>query len=307
MDIDVVLENLTELLTNSVNMTAKFYDIFLNPEPMDVEFQQYTDENELITVIIPNRAKDLRNIRIGKGTPESVLKAPVGTLYVDESTPQLYIKVVGEDWFGWVAIPNQDETVSILEGYLQANNYVKDVDVPPIVEDYLTENNYAKKSDISNATITFLQGGSDKGSITLNQSGNAIIALDGGGEGSVVEQQFIPNSTNPPSCKAITEAGFIKDSAGITDALGYTPYSSSNPNNYVSASNLPEASTGSLGMVKYDGSSIVLNGNSQLSTNGVIERNGGYTERLWVGTEAQYNAITSKDSYTIYIIKDTES
>lgn len=307
MDIDVVLENLVELLTNSVNMTAKFYDIFLNPTPMDVEFQQYNDENELITVVIPNRAKDLKNIRVGKGTPESVLKAPIGTLYIDETTPQLYIKVVGDDWFGWVAIPNQDETISIIQSYLQANNYVKDVDVPPIVEDYLEENNYAKKSDISNATITFLQGGSNKGSITLNQSGNATIALDGGGEGSVVEQHFIDDSTNPPSCKAITEAGFVKDSEGITNALGYTPYSASNPDNYVSASNLPVASTGSLGMVKYDGSSIILNSGSQLEAKGVVEHNNGSTELFWVGTEAQYNAIPSKNSNMIYIIKDTES
>ena len=41
MNIDVLIENVVELLTNTVNMTSKFYDIFLNPEPMDVTLEQY--------------------------------------------------------------------------------------------------------------------------------------------------------------------------------------------------------------------------------------------------------------------------
>lgn len=43
----------------------------------------------------------------------------------------------------------------------------------------------AVTSDISNATISFTQGGVSKGSFTLNQSGNATIALDAGGGSSV--------------------------------------------------------------------------------------------------------------------------
>lgn len=40
-DLNVISENLTELLQNSINMTSVFYDIFLNPEPMDVELKQF--------------------------------------------------------------------------------------------------------------------------------------------------------------------------------------------------------------------------------------------------------------------------
>lgn len=308
MDIDVVIENLVELLTNSVNMTDKFYDIFFNPEPMDVELQQYNSDNKLVTVVIPNRAKDLRNILINLGSPESSIAAPQGTLCIDTSAPQLYIKVEGDDEFGWVPIPNQDETITIIENYLQANGYVTDVDVPPIIENYLEENNYAKKSDISNATISFVQGDSPKGSITLNQSGDTTITLDGGEGGSVVvEQIFSDSSTNPPSCVAIVDAGFIKDSAGIESALGYVPYSSANPDGYINSSNIPRASSSSFGTVKYDNNSISLNSDSQLKVDGVVERNSGSVETFWVGTEAQYNAISSKNASTIYIIKDTES
>jgi len=42
---------------------------------------------------------------------------------------------------------------------------------------------FALTNDISNATITFTQGGTTKGTITLNQSGDQTIALDAGGGG----------------------------------------------------------------------------------------------------------------------------
>lgn len=58
MDINVVAENLAELLTNSVNMTQVYYDLFFNPEPMDITLYQYDDDNKLVEVVIPNRAKD---------------------------------------------------------------------------------------------------------------------------------------------------------------------------------------------------------------------------------------------------------
>ena len=44
MDINVVAENLAELLTNSVNMTQVYYDLFFNPEPMDITLYQYDDD-----------------------------------------------------------------------------------------------------------------------------------------------------------------------------------------------------------------------------------------------------------------------
>ena len=58
MDINVVAENLSELLTNSVNMTQVYYDLFFNPNPMDITLYQYDEDNKLVEVVIPNRAKD---------------------------------------------------------------------------------------------------------------------------------------------------------------------------------------------------------------------------------------------------------
>ena len=57
IDIGVITENITELLQNTVNMTSVFYDVFLNPEPMDVELEQYDNSGQLVKVSVPNRAK----------------------------------------------------------------------------------------------------------------------------------------------------------------------------------------------------------------------------------------------------------
>jgi hypothetical protein len=113
MNMNVIIENLTELLTNTVNMTSVFYDIFLNPEPMDVELQQYNNENRLVTVTIPNRAKDSQIAYNGEGSPEGKLGAPLGAVYVDTTSSRVYVKAEGTyspeiGWpkTGWVIVPS---------------------------------------------------------------------------------------------------------------------------------------------------------------------------------------------------------
>ena len=293
MDINVDIENIVEYLTNSVNITDKFYDIFLNPEPMDVTFEQYNDENKLVEVTIPNRAKDLKNIRAGSSSPEGQVAAPKGTLYIDDSVPQLYIKVDGTNENNWVAIPNQEETVSILEDYLETHGYA--------TKQYVDES-------IGNGTITFTQGGVEKGTITMNQSGDATINFEAGGGGGTgdVDQTYNPESTNAQSGYAIAGAGFLRTSIDIDNALGYVPYDgTTNPNNYIST--IPQASTSDLGVVKIDNSSITLNSNSQIQTSGVIEQKENLNTKFWVGLENDYINLNPKDPNTVYIIKDTES
>lgn len=58
IDINTVIENLNELLTNSVNLTDKYYDLFINPEPMMVDLELFNEDNELVVVTVPNRAQD---------------------------------------------------------------------------------------------------------------------------------------------------------------------------------------------------------------------------------------------------------
>ena len=120
VDINVVAENLAELLTNSTNMASIFYDIFLNPIPMDVTLKQYNDENELVEITIPNRAKDRRIALTGTGSPEGVIEAVPGVCYINEagdgegSGPIVYFKVEGTGSTGWTEVL----TESALDGLI---------------------------------------------------------------------------------------------------------------------------------------------------------------------------------------------
>ena len=139
IDIDVLLENVVELLTNTVNMTAKFYDIFLNPTPMDIELEQYNDQNELITVVFPNRAKDRILTKFGEGSPEGVVVAVMGTMYIDISNSEVYIKVSGDDEYGWIPVSSEENIIPIIRKYLIDNGYV--------TVDYLVEHGYITVDD----------------------------------------------------------------------------------------------------------------------------------------------------------------
>ena len=162
MDINTVDENLVELLTNTVNMTAMFYDIFLNPEPLDIDLQMYNDENELITVTIPNRAKDRITPYVGEGSPEGKEVAPIGAVYVDTATSTVYYKVSGDDAYGWNPMISQASMETFIRTYLEARGYITTtslrtylvtneyVTVPSMAE-YLTVNGYLRGQNLPDA------------------------------------------------------------------------------------------------------------------------------------------------------------
>ena len=68
-------------------------------------------------------------------------------------------------------------------GVLRFNdvNSTKQIDFSLPIEKSGTDYTIATTDDIHNPTITFTQGGTTKGTITLNQSGDQTIALDAGG------------------------------------------------------------------------------------------------------------------------------
>ena len=132
---------------------------------------------------------------------------------------------------------------------------------------------------VNNPTITFTQGGVTKGTITLNQSGNATIAFDAGGSGggavdsvngqtgtvvlTASDVGALPSTTVIPTKTSdlTNDSGYITNSAlsgyatetwvgnqgyitsitssDVTTALGYTPYNSTNPNGYITSADLP--------------------------------------------------------------------
>lgn len=75
------------------------------------------------------------------------------------------------------------------------------------------------------------------------------------------------------------------------------------------------ATRGSVGVVKPDGSTINIDGNGTLSVNNsglninqvdvttkIINQNGNQQMKYWYGSQAQYNAVRTKDASTIYDI-----
>ena len=129
MDINIIAENLTELLQNTVNMTSVYYDLFLNPEPMDVDLTMWSEDGVLETVAVPNRAKMMQFASSGQGAPEGFVEANIGAIYIDELSLIPYIKVVGSGSTGWEPF----ETLEGVVSYLQANNYTTQNDVEEII------------------------------------------------------------------------------------------------------------------------------------------------------------------------------
>lgn len=98
-------------------------------------------------------------------------------------------------------------------------DYVKFTDLATVATtgDYDDLSNKPTIPTVGNGTITFTQGGVNKGSITTNQSGNTTIALDAGG--GTVDQTFDGTSANAQSGVAIAGANFIQNKSIATDAI----------------------------------------------------------------------------------------
>lgn len=92
------------LYFNLMEIERIYYDMFINPTPMDVEFQRYDDAGVLERILLPNRAKDATPITTGDGNPNNKQAANPGALYLDVSSLNLYFKSSGTDNQGWVLL-----------------------------------------------------------------------------------------------------------------------------------------------------------------------------------------------------------
>ena len=102
-----VSKNLAELLTNSVNMVDKYYEIFFDQTPHYVELEQYDKSGILRTVSVPNRAMDKSVALSGNEDPEGIVDAVIGALYVNNITRELFMKKTARGNIGWVNITPQ--------------------------------------------------------------------------------------------------------------------------------------------------------------------------------------------------------
>ena len=99
-----VVNLLMVLFTNLNNQNEMYYDMFLNPTPMDLDLERYNENGELVTVTLPNVAKMRINIYSGDVNPNGVQVASPGALYLNTETRELYYKSYGTTSDGWVLI-----------------------------------------------------------------------------------------------------------------------------------------------------------------------------------------------------------
>ena len=109
-EIDVMQRELAILMTNSVELQNKMYDIFVNPSPGMVDLRVWTDRG-FETISIPNLAKSRRPVITGNGTPILAVEGSVGTIYINEQNKDVYINTgegadseTGLTSSGWVKL-----------------------------------------------------------------------------------------------------------------------------------------------------------------------------------------------------------
>jgi len=143
----------------------------------------------------------------------------------------------------------------------------------------------------------------------LSVAGDGTISVTGGGGGGTVTQvQGTGTVSGLTLTGNVTSSGYLTlggsltlTSSQITTALGYTPYSNTNPNGYTSTApySLPTASTGTLGGVKVDGSTITIDGSGVITAH--ASGSSGVTS-IYAGTGVGVN--TNTGSVTVSIGQD---
>ena len=115
-DIELVdiVDALSRLQLNYTKLANQWYDIFLNPVPMNVTLSFYDDTGKEFEFTIPNRAKDRQFILNGEGSPNvNAVNAEIGSLYQDIVTGEVYVKY-NEGATSWSCIITKDALNSII-------------------------------------------------------------------------------------------------------------------------------------------------------------------------------------------------
>lgn len=174
------------LYTNLNNLDRVYYDMFINPVPMDIELQRYDEKGELVTVVIPNRAKDIISTYTGLGNPNGKQVADVGALYLDLDSLNMFYKSAGSDSYGWTML-------------LSSTNLVANID-------YLTPTG----------------DGSQLTNLNLSNVGSGVLRVDRGGTGVTSITGVLKGNGINPLSPAVEDEDFIAPN-GLTGIICYYP------------------------------------------------------------------------------------
>ena len=150
--LDQIQAQLAKLQESYGDIARTYYNIFYNPEPMDITLSLYDNNGELVEITVPNRAKDSSDkIYKSSGTPNGSIAAPLGALCFDEVNYKLYFKTMvnGSTTEGWVEV-------------LSVSNFTANKDYIPFVGG----------------------DGSNLSGINVNKVGSGILPVKFGGTGT---------------------------------------------------------------------------------------------------------------------------
>ena len=112
LDINQIAVILSQLIQNYNELAQNWFDVFYNPEQMDVTLKFFDPDGNLQTYTLPNRAKDFRYVMNGVGDPEGQINAKVGTMFLDTQGGDIYLKRTGEGNTGWQRVMSMTEVYS---------------------------------------------------------------------------------------------------------------------------------------------------------------------------------------------------
>ena len=181
-----VINVLSVIFFNMNEIERVYYDIFVNPNPMDVELQRYNDLGELETITVPNRAKDNITMLSGIGSPEGVVLSAPGIFYLDELNYDLYYKRMGTDSYGWTKI---NTALNFLEGV----NYL------------------SPTGDASNLT-----------NLNMANAGSGVLAVGRGGTGTSGLSGLIKGNGDSAFTAAVDGTDFLGPKS-MTGIIAYYP------------------------------------------------------------------------------------
>lgn len=112
LDINQIAVILSQLVQNYNELAQNWFDVFYNPEQMDVTLKFFDTDGNIQTYTLPNRAKDFRYVMNGTGNPEGQINAKVGTMFLDTQGGDIYLKRTGEGNTGWQRVMSMTEVYS---------------------------------------------------------------------------------------------------------------------------------------------------------------------------------------------------
>jgi len=111
-DINLIADNLSKVIINNSSMEQTYYNMFYNPNPLDIVIELYNEEGILQSYTVPNVAKSNKQCYTGVGSPNGSVYANRGAFYLDTNNNNVYIKTTDESSSGWNQMTSMSDLIT---------------------------------------------------------------------------------------------------------------------------------------------------------------------------------------------------